>query len=167
MRIEENKMKQELQDKLFEKYPRIFAQKDLSMQETCMCWGITAGDGWYNILDVLCYNIQFYLDQKNAEGEFKHLKKYLKDDYKVIPQLEAVQVKEKFGGLRFYADGGDEFVSGLIRMAEAIAFQTCEECGAIGSQNTEGWIHTLCNCCRENYDKIRAERIELSKNKKN
>lgn len=30
----------ELQEKLFEKYPKIFRQKDLSMNETCMCWGI-------------------------------------------------------------------------------------------------------------------------------
>ena len=51
-------MKKELQDKLFEKYPRIFKQKDLSSQETVMCLGITCGDGWYDIIDTLCEAIQ-------------------------------------------------------------------------------------------------------------
>ena len=33
-------MKKELQDKLYNDFPKIFKQKDLSMKETCMCWGI-------------------------------------------------------------------------------------------------------------------------------
>ena len=33
-------MKAELQNKLFEKYPKIFGQKDLPMTQTAMCWGI-------------------------------------------------------------------------------------------------------------------------------
>ena len=41
-------MKKELEDKLFEKNPKIFRQKELSSQETAMCWGITCGDGWFD-----------------------------------------------------------------------------------------------------------------------
>ena len=47
-------MRKELEDKLFNKYPEIFKQKDLPARETCMCWGITCGDGWYDIIDNLC-----------------------------------------------------------------------------------------------------------------
>ena len=56
-------MNKENQDKLFEKYPKIFRQKDLSMDQTCMCWGIECGDGWYPILDALCAEIQIRCNQ--------------------------------------------------------------------------------------------------------
>ena len=92
----EDKMKVELQNKLFEKYPKIFRQKDLPMQQTCMCWGITCGDGWYNIIDTLCSEIQHHLEYNAERNQGPTL-------------VEATQVKEKFGGLRFYYDGGDVY----------------------------------------------------------
>ena len=58
-------MKAELQKQLYEKYPKIFRQKDLPMNQTCMCWGIEVGEGWYNIIDTLCGLIQWHIDQKN------------------------------------------------------------------------------------------------------
>ena len=140
-------MKPELQNKLFEKYPKIFRQKDLDMKQTLMCWGMECGDGWYNIIDVLCCQVQ------------NHLKHNLKKDQDpAAVNVEAVQVKEKYGGLRFYYNGGDEFIEGLVWMAEAISEQTCEECAAAGTQNSVGWIRTLCDPCRDNYDKIREEK---------
>ena len=63
----------------------------------------------------------------------------------VCPQIVAHQVKEKFGGLRFYYNGGDDVVDGMVRMAESWAAHTCEVCGNIGSARGEGWIRTLCN----------------------
>lgn len=37
----------------------------------------------------------------------------------------------------------------------------CEECASgDATQNDVGWIRTLCESCRENYDKIRAKRWE-------
>lgn len=102
-------MNKELQDKLFEKYPQLFRQKDLSAKETCMCWGISCGDGWYELIDMLC----------------KCLQQHAKNSGKTI---EAVQVKSKFGSLRFYVEGtgADDFAYGLIRMAETISKQTKE-----------------------------------------
>jgi hypothetical protein len=55
------------------------------------------------------------------------------------------QIKEKFGGLRFYYDGGDDVINGMVRMAEAWAGHTCEECGAPGTSRDGGWIKTLCD----------------------
>ena len=95
-------MKKELEDKLFEKYPKIFRQKDLPMNETCMCWGFECGDGWYNILDILCKQIQWHIDKNLKEDELEG-----------NVQVEATQVKEKFGGLRFYYHGGNDFINGL------------------------------------------------------
>ncbi|MBK26098.1 MAG: hypothetical protein CME70_19025 [Halobacteriovorax sp.] len=151
-------MKQELQDKLFEKYPKIFRQKDLSMQETAMCWGIETGDGWYNILNVLCTNIQQHIDWNNCTGKYEDQKQKFKCNREPIPQVEAVQVKEKYGGLRFYYHGGDDRTSGMIAMAEAMSDYTCEECGAPGKQNTKGWIRTLCNGCLKKYQEIQSKR---------
>jgi hypothetical protein len=55
------------------------------------------------------------------------------------------QIKEKFGGLRFYYDGGDDKIDGMVRMAEAWADRSCEECGKPGTTRNTGWIKTLCD----------------------
>ena len=131
-------MKPELQSKLLEAYPKIFRQKDLPKNKSCMYWGIKTGDGWYHILHTLCSQIQ------------NHLKHNLrKDQDPAAVNVEATQIKEKFGGLRFYYNGGDEFIEGLTWMAEAISYRTCEECGSPGTPNSTGWIKTLCPPCRE------------------
>jgi len=101
-------MDRKLQNLLFEKYPKIFRQKDLTPQETCMCWGISCGDGWFDIIDKLCYQIQSYVDDTG------------------VSQVEAAQVKSKWGGLRFYIDNGNSYVYGLIAMAESISRSTKE-----------------------------------------
>jgi hypothetical protein len=62
-----------------------------------------------------------------------------------VPHVEVQQVKEKFGGLRFYFSGGDERIDGMVLMAEAIAERTCEVCGKPGRPREGGWIRTLCD----------------------
>jgi len=131
-------MKKELQDKLFEKYPKIFRQKDMSKQETCMCWGIACGDGWYVLIDELCGSIDNRLHNVNRGKP---------DDDQLI--CEAVQVKEKFGGLCFYTFGGDDYIDGLIDMAESMSYRICTNCSNQSiPQKNRGWIYTLCNDCR-------------------
>lgn len=61
-----------------------------------------------------------------------------------IPQLVADQIKEKFGTLRFYTTGGDEYTSGVVRMAESLSCVTCEVCGKPGMTSGKGWIKTTC-----------------------
>lgn len=62
-----------------------------------------------------------------------------------IPQVVAVQVKEKFGTLRFYYNGGDEYISGLVSMAEWASSVTCETCGERGKLRGSGWVYTACD----------------------
>lgn len=70
-------------------------------------------------------------------------------DYRVA------QVKEKFGGLRFYLDGLEgttpaqaEAVRARIAEAEVTASRTCEWCGEPGGLRTpQGWALTLCGAC--------------------
>ena len=66
-----------------------------------------------------------------------------------------LQVKEKFGGLRFYIGAGNETMWELIRDAEHRSFQTCEVCGKPGKARHGGWIRTLCDKHAEEmgYDK--------------
>jgi hypothetical protein len=62
-------MKKELDEKLCAKYPKIFADRNKSMMETCMYWGFDHGDGWFNIIDRLCANIQHHIDQVIERNE--------------------------------------------------------------------------------------------------
>lgn len=51
-------MKRELQEKLFKEFPLLYQDRTKSMMETCMCWGIECGKGWYDIL----YNLSSKLE---------------------------------------------------------------------------------------------------------
>jgi hypothetical protein len=106
-----------------ETYPKMFAGK---------YGGFAVGKGWYPILETLCANIQSHIDWRVKQGQD-------------IAQVEVSQIKEKFGGLRFYYSGGDDEISGMVRMAEAWADIACEECGAAGKRRSGGWIRTLCD----------------------
>ena len=124
-------MKQELDEQLCKNYLKMMVNRDKPMTETAMCWGFDCGDGWFNILNLLMGNIQHHIDWKNKNG-------------KVVPQVTLDQVKEKFGTLRFYYTGGDDYISGLVSMAESMSSVTCEECGKPGERVGGGWVTTLC-----------------------
>jgi hypothetical protein len=64
---------------------------------------------------------------------------------KKVEWVRICQIKEKFGGLRFYYDGGDNEISGMVRMAELWAGHSCETCGNKGTRRTGGWMRTLCD----------------------
>jgi hypothetical protein len=57
----------------------------------------------------------------------------------------ASQVKEKFGGLRFYVQAATDKHYNYISFAESMSYRTCEECGAPGKTYTDGWHRTLCD----------------------
>jgi len=67
-------MREELDKLLCETYPKMFVNRHGSMKETCMCWGFSCGDGWFNILDQLCSNIQHHIDWavKNYESNVEY-----------------------------------------------------------------------------------------------
>lgn len=146
-------MRKELDEQLCTKYPKIFVNRHADMKTTAMCWGFECGDGWYNIINQLCANIQHYTDWQNKNHE-KH---------PVVEQVVAVQIKEKFGTLRFYYDGGDDTIGGMVRMAESMSAVTCEECGSPGHQRSGGWIRTLCDKHEEAYqERMRSREMKAS-----
>jgi hypothetical protein len=117
-----------------ERFPKMFGGRYGSF---------AVGAGWYPILETLCANIQSHIDWQVKQG-------------KDCPQVVVEQIKEKFGGLRFYYQGGDEYIDGMVRMAEAWADIACEECGAAGTRRSGGWIRTLCDV----HEAERQARIE-------
>jgi len=66
-----------------------------------------------------------------------------------FPELNVVQIKEKFGGLRFYTDRTFGESLTLINAAEEEAGRTCGQCGLPGKliHPPKGWMATLCDGC--------------------
>lgn len=127
-------MTPQLDSTLVEKYPKILGKIGYT----------ECSDGWHFLIDVLCKQIQRYIDHKVTYSE-------MSEEDKEALQVVAVQVKSKFGGLRFYANGGDDVTDGMIRMAEGISYRICEYCSAqANQQNDSGWIHTACKTCYDN-----------------
>ena len=139
-------MKQELQQQLYDKYPELFSNKDKSIMESCMAWGIECGDGWYDILSSLCWKIKQQEDNIRSQTEYKQQKDvtYTSNYY----PIKFDQIKEKFGGLRVYFTGGYSYIEGFVSMAESFSYKICEVCGERGKPNKGGWISTLCDKCR-------------------
>lgn len=191
-------MKQEYDDMLCQKYPKIFANRHGDMKTTCMCWGFECGDGWYNLIDHLCANIQHHLDwiERQRSLDLKHnemvselqagkltmfkehtkglsvdvsnerKKEILKNGPRTIkdpvPQVVAEQVKEKFGTLRFYYVGGDDYIRGMVSFAESLSGSMCEGCGVPSKvKNNDGWYSNICPVCR---DLKEQERVQMMKN---
>lgn len=126
-----------------ERFPGMFGHKRYG--------GFSVGEGWWPILEALCANIQSHIDWKNEQRD-----KYQRGEG--CPQVVVVQVKEKFGGLRFYYDGGDETIHGMVRMAEVWADSSCEKCGKPGVRRSGGWIRTLCDEHEAEYQAQQQER---------
>lgn len=89
----------------------------------------SVGPGWQVLVDVLWFAVRY---------EFK------KRDIKIL------QIKEKFGGLRFYVSGTFPELSHLVDQMEYLSEKTCECCGRPGVPRPGGWIKTLCEECDKN-----------------
>jgi hypothetical protein len=146
-------MTPELDQHIREKYPLIFSQRcEMSID-----------DGWFDIIDALCANIQGHIDNvarqrrwatewndqvNDPDYDWSDKSSFIKREERVVPdqveQVVATQIKEKFGTLRFYYQGGDDYIRGLESMADSMSARICEDCGKPGKKTTGGWIRTLC-----------------------
>lgn len=133
----------------FEKYDAF--EKHMTQQFSPMFTepygGFCCGEGWWPIIAELCGQIQHHINWKNRQSE-------------IVVQVVVGQIKEKFGGLRFYYSGGDDEISGMVRMAEAWANNTCETCGSPGKRREGGWIKTLC----DTHEAERQQRVKQYEN---
>lgn len=116
-------MNEEFRKNLIDKYPKLFdSQYHYTIE--------TNGNGWNTLIDMLCRHIQYYCD-------------YRKD----VEQVKVLQIKEKFGELRFYVQNSNDYVDGFISCAELYSKHLCEECGDYveHSSMNGSWISTLCS----------------------
>jgi len=95
--------------------------------------GFQHGDGWFDILWRLCEDLEPLVAEFEVAGG---------------PKFEVLQVKEKFGGLRFYVNcrNDNDAIRHRILAAQEESFHTCEVCGQPGRLRREGRsIKTLCD----------------------
>jgi hypothetical protein len=129
-------MTKEKELKLVEEFPDILKDYGGDMMATCMSWGMECDDGWFDILKQCMTQLQYCCN------------KFSDDNRKV--QVIANQIKEKYGGIRFYAsyynanDVEYEILDSLIDRLENSALNTCEVTGERGSLCSKGgWLRTL------------------------
>lgn len=125
---------------IVQQFPKIF--KAGENHDDVNWYGIPKG--WHTTVQWLCSCIQWHCDNLQRRHKVED------DRFQVV----CVQVKEKFGGLRFYTDGNDAYVDGLISMADTVCAHTCIDCGTTHNvimRNT-GWISPLCDKCNDAYE---------------
>ena len=127
---------------------------------------MSINDGWFDIIDMLCNNIQHRIDNivmqrqyaiewnkdvNDPDYDWSDKASYIKREERKVPELieqvVATQIKEKFGTLRFYYYGGDEYIRGLESMAASMSSVICEVCGNPGksrSTKKQRWVLVLC-----------------------
>lgn len=118
-------------NKLLNDFPDLFPKEDpLFRKGSGIPFFIDCGDGWYKLLYDLCTDIRAILKENPIEG------------------FTLLQVKEKFGGLRFYIGCGSDKIFKRINKAEVDSFNICEFCGQPGKLRLNlPWYRTLCNKC--------------------
>lgn len=101
-------MNKSLYDNFIEKYPSQFKQIKYP----------GCGEGWLDILDKACSLIKWHIDNKNRQG--------------TSIDFNWTQIKEKFGSMRAYYAGGDDFIHGVVSMLELTSSIICEYSGNKG-----------------------------------
>ncbi len=123
--------------KLMREFPRLL-RKSVAHPSPLQFRGIEAGDGWYEIICQLLSEIE----AKSISTGISKRK---------WPRV--LQIKEKFGTLRFYIDISAfdatdlELVRNMISAAETKSLEICEECGAPGTLYKNGWMYVKCPEC--------------------
>lgn len=101
----------ELTENLYAAFPQLYRGRHKSKYESSMCWGFECGDGWYQLLYDLSQELSNYL------AEHPEL------------DLEAVQVKSKFGVLHFHLNYHYATTEKMIDLARQRASVTCQLTG--------------------------------------
>lgn len=111
---------------LYSKYPKLFPL----MKDSYFSISTDIPEGWMKLVDLLCNSIQRYIDLNNVQ------------------QVEVTQIKEKYGKLRFYFNGGDTLIEGMVEFAEEVSGTICEHCGKEGThREIRSWWTTICDKC--------------------
>ena len=121
-------MRKELEQKFQTRWPEWFRDLYGDVTQTCLHFGFQHGNGWFDLVWRLCEEIETVVGEGTS--------------------FKVAQVKEKFGGLRFYFEGGNDAFDAIrahIAAAEAESFHISEVCGQPGTRRDIRWIQTLCD----------------------
>lgn len=129
----------DLENKLAEEFPGLFFQAD-NPEKSTLDFGCECSDGWYRLIYQACWLIDGHKKYTARSG-------YDESKKENVAAFRFTQIKEKYGTLRLYHCGGDEFISGVIAMAGRMSSFTCEVCGGPGKARGRGWVRTLCDAC--------------------
>ena len=108
-------MNRDLDDKLTTSFPLLYADRNGCKTKTAMCYGFACGDGWFNLIWSLSKKLESIIE---------------KMEYTAESRPRAVQVKEKFGSLRFYMKNQTDDMISLIKEAEKRSKHICSRCGS-------------------------------------
>ena len=132
----ENTEDKELNKKMVEEFPfllphnrwtdKVSDDYDYSYNEL---WALEKG--WAK-----AFGYELICELKDALVETNYLDKY-----------RITQIKEKYGGLRWYDFGAPEKAFDIIRKYENLSYKTCFICGKPATHETYGWINYVCEKC--------------------
>ena len=114
--------------------------------------GIECGDGWFDLVDRLSRACENEIDTLKAQGVPKE----------GWPRI--AQIKEKFGGLRFYVRGqlSEELRAQILQAENIESLRTCERCGAPSKLREGRWRRTYCDNCIAEYETNRRHSAQRS-----
>jgi hypothetical protein len=171
-------MKAELEKKLKEDFPEVMVHLNTPYNSNHSLKSIECGDGWYNLIYAMCLSLDvdlFYKRKRKADIQDRLEEHDGKDRDALVARIAeldkeidglkplvpvAVQIKEKFGGLRFYTNSSlTPEMQGARRTVEFLSERTCETCGAPGSVDS-GPNHSYLICLCETHKKERYDKEE-------
>lgn len=122
------KMRKDLQDKLYADFPELFCKLD----------SFWIPDGWHDLI----YNLSAEIN--NIRNSL-----FIVDNY---VEYHVIQIKSKFGGLRYYMSNSTKEMNDLISIAEGKSYDLCGACGnhrGPRKPNESVWKeYNLCETCR-------------------
>jgi len=128
-------------DNIHSKYPNLF-------KETTK---IRCGEGWYWLIDNLCYQINQYVEHKNNPN--KYINQQLGSKFEEFESgnkfyVNINYIREKFGVLEVYCNDTDDEIYHYIKFACNLSTKICEKCGSTKYMGkTEQWVKYLCMDC--------------------
>lgn len=160
-------MDNELEQRIYDAAPVFFRNRTLPATQTCMCWGIECGDGWYGPL------LQFAKEAEVINGLLKPYNSCVVAD----------QVKSKWADICVYwhmatldetanvelDDAAQETVRVIDRLFEKAVEKlgeecerTCEICGKKGNYYEDiitcgSWLTRKCRACAQKIERDRGQ----------
>lgn len=128
-------MDRALAEQIHKKCLIIFRRRYAGSHKNLMAFDFSSDDSWFQIIDELSVQIEAIAESLNEAG--------LENEYLPI----VVQVKEKFGTLRYYMHYSTDEIEAHIDQARKKSAVTCECRGVRGSFRTGGYILVLCDEC--------------------